>query len=130
MVKVAGDFGHAEDKAGIMARLDDQTWVHAGLEMGKDGKLHHFTCVTRDYTDRSTSPLPQERIERTNGVWICMKRMGNAFETFYSFDAMKWDQSRQGLFTERPVLQVGLCGACPSGKEFSVVFDQYRVKTI
>jgi regulation of enolase protein 1 (concanavalin A-like superfamily) len=130
MVKVIVDFRTEGDKAGLMIRLDEQTWVHTGLELGEGNKIHHFTCVTRDYTDRSIAPLPPQKVEQAGGAWICLKRMGNAFETFYSFNAMTWDQSRQGLFTERPVLQVGLCSACPKGSEYSVVFDQYRVKTI
>ena len=127
MVKLSGEFSSNYDKAGLMVRLDEENWVTSGLEMCNE-RINHSTCVTRDFSDRSLAPLP-ENAEK-NGVWICVKRMGHSFESFYSHDAKKWVQTRQALFTERPVLQVGLMGACPTGSAFKVVFDQYRVRTI
>ena len=127
MVRVSADFSKMYDKAGIMVRLDEENWILSGLEWFND-RVHHSTSVTRDYTDWSLSQLP-ENAEKL-GIWVCLKRIGSSYEAYYSFDCKKWVQTRQGFFTERPVLQVGVCAACPMGDEYKVNFEYYRVKAI
>lgn len=127
MVKVSGDLSTMYDKAGLMVRLDEENWILTGMEYFND-RINHSTCVTRDFTDWSLTPLP--RNAETMGVWFRLKRDGNSYETSYSLDADTWVMTRQGPFTDRPVLQVGICGACPMGQEYKVVFDHYKVKSI
>ena len=124
IVKVTGDFSKMYDKAGLMVRLDEENWLLSGMEYFND-RVNHSTCVTRDYTDWSLAPLP-ENAEKA-GIWFCIKRMGHAYESFYSIDGRRWIQTRQGLFTEKPVLKVGVFCACPMGDPYKVTFECYRV---
>lgn len=124
MVKISGNFSNMYDKAGLMIRVDPENWLLSGLEYFND-RVHHSTSVTVDYTEWSLSQLPVGAEEV--GVWFCVKRLGNTYECFYSFDCRTWVQTRQGIFTDRPTLQVGICGACPLGNELEVCFDGYRV---
>jgi regulation of enolase protein 1 (concanavalin A-like superfamily) len=127
IVKVSGDFGRMYDKAGIMVREDAENWILTGMEFFNK-RVNHSTCVTRDFTDWSLSPLP-EGAEK-HGIWFCIKRVGNSYETFYSLDSKRWIQTRQGLFSDKAILKVGICCACPMGDEFKVTFEGYRVKRI
>lgn len=120
IVKISGGFADMYNKAGIMVRLDEENWILTGMEYFNN-RVNHTTSYTVDHTDWSLAPLP-ENSERV-GVWFCFKRIRNTYETFYSYDGLKWVLTRMGQFTERPVLYVGLCCACPSGKEFRVTFD-------
>lgn len=127
MVKISGDMKKMYDKAGIMIRLDAENWIVSGLEFFNN-ELNHMTCVTRDYTDWSMAPISAEA--RTQGAWICIKRIGNAYESFCSMDGRNWRQARQGLFTDARSVRVGIFCACPMGENFKVTFDKYRCKNL
>ena len=127
MVKVSGDFQKMYDKAGIMIRLDAENWICSGLEFFND-ELNHMTCVTKDYTDWSMAPIAPEAKEK--GAWICIKRIGNAYESFCSMDGRNWRQARQGVFTDAKSVRVGIFAACPMGESYKVTFDKYRCKNL
>jgi regulation of enolase protein 1 (concanavalin A-like superfamily) len=127
IVKVSGDFGRMYDKAGIMVREDAENWILTGMEFFNK-RVNHSTCVTRDFTDWSLSPLPEG--SEDHGIWFCIKRVGNSYETFYSLDSKRWIQTRQGIFSDKAVLKVGICCACPMGDEFKVTFEGYRLRKI
>ena len=122
IVKISGTFSEMYHKAGIMVRLDAENWILTGMEHFGN-RVHHSTACTVDYTDWTISALPPN--SENTGVWFCFKRQGNTYESFYSLDNQKWILTRQGQFTERPVLYVGLCGASPTEVEFRVTFDYY-----
>ena len=121
-VKVSGAFSEMYQKAGIMVRLDAENWILTGMEHFGN-RVHHSTVYTVDYTDWTLTALPPN--SENTGVWFCLKRVGNTYEAFYSLDNQKWILTRQGQFTERPVLYVGLCGASPTSLEYRVTFDYY-----
>jgi regulation of enolase protein 1 (concanavalin A-like superfamily) len=125
--KISGGFEKMYDKAGLMIRQDEENWIMSGMECFND-QMNHSTCITRDYTDWSLAPLP-ENSEKV-GIWFAIKRLGDAIETFYSIEGKKWIQTRQGLFSSAPVLKVGIVCACPMGDPFKVNFDMYRCKNI
>jgi regulation of enolase protein 1 (concanavalin A-like superfamily) len=127
MVKVSGDFQKMYDKAGIMIRLDAENWICSGLEFFNN-ELNHMTCVTKDYTDWSMAAISPEAKEK--GAWICIKRIGNAYESFCSMDGRNWRQARQGVFTDTKSVRVGIFAACPMGESFKVTFDKYRCKNL
>jgi regulation of enolase protein 1 (concanavalin A-like superfamily) len=127
MVKIKGDVSKVYDKAGIMVRLDEENWINTGVEFFNN-ELNHMTCVTRDYTDWSMAPLPAEAASQ--GTWVCIKRIGNSYESFSSMDGRKWRQARQGLFHDAKSVRVGIFAACPMGESFKVTFDKYRCKNL
>ncbi|MET7304105.1 DUF1349 domain-containing protein [Embleya sp. NPDC005575] len=57
-VTFAGDFDTLYDQAGIFVRVDEQTWVKAGVEV-TDGALHVGAVVTRGMSDWSIAPVPE-----------------------------------------------------------------------
>lgn len=127
IVKISGSFATMYDKAGIKVRLDAENWIFAGMELFNQ-RLYASVLATIDHTDWSMAPLPQNA-EKV-GIWFCFKRFGDAYETFYSKDGSVWVQTRQGMFTDKPTLYVGVCGACPMGeKDFNASFDYYRCRS-
>ncbi|GKY94991.1 hypothetical protein MPSEU_000463700 [Mayamaea pseudoterrestris] len=121
--KISAEFKSNYDKAGIMVRLDEEQWILSGLEHYQD-RCHHSTSVTKDFTDWTLSLLPGGAEQE--GVWICVRRYKNLVTCSYSVDGKEWIKTRECIFTERPVLNVGIAAACPMGKEFKCTFDQYR----
>ena len=126
IVKIKGNFRSSYDKAGIMLRENERTWVLSGIEYF-NGELNHSTCITRGISDWSLSPVPTEA---KDGLWICVKRTEGKVECFFSLDVRKWVQTRQGLFTDAKTLKVGIAAACPMGEPFKVVFERFRVKGV
>lgn len=123
VVKVYGGFSKDGDKGGIMVRLDDENWILTGMEHTGQ-HVNNVTLANINHTDWCMATLPATSAK--DGVWFCFKRMGNCYECYYSLDARKWVQTRQGTLTERPVLRVGLACACPSQDEFRVTFENYK----
>lgn len=56
-VTFAGDFSRQFDQAGVFVRVDDETWVKAGVEFA-DGALQLGAVVTRGLSDWSVAPVP------------------------------------------------------------------------
>jgi regulation of enolase protein 1 (concanavalin A-like superfamily) len=111
------------DKAGLMVRLDEENWVFSALEFYED-RVHHSTSVTKDFTDWTLSLLPEG--SEKEGVWISIRRYKSLISCSYSLNnGREWTTTRECVFTERPVLNVGVAAACPMGKEFKVTFERY-----
>ncbi|MEU0936849.1 MULTISPECIES: DUF1349 domain-containing protein [unclassified Embleya] len=53
-----GDFDTLYDQAGLFVRVDERTWVKAGVEV-TDGALHVGAVVTREMSDWSIAPVPE-----------------------------------------------------------------------
>lgn len=123
--KVSGGFKTPYDKGGIMVRLNEENWLTTGMEFF-DGRMNHSTCVTKDHTDWSMTPLPAKA--ELAGIWFRLKRSGEYFECLYSFDGKNWMQGREGLFTTRPVLYVGVFGGSPIGDGFRASFEFFRCR--
>lgn len=122
--KIAGDLISMYDKAGMMIRLDEANWIMTGMEFFNN-QMNHSTCVTKDHTDWSLTPIPlnAEKV----GIWFKYKRLGDSFECFFSKDDMQsWIMTREGIFTSEPTLYVGICGASPIGKGFKASYSMYR----
>lgn len=113
------------DKAGIMARLDDENWLLTGMELFNH-RMNHSTCVTKDHTDWSLTPLP-ENAEKV-GIWFKLRRSGEYFECLYSFDGKTWIQTRECTFTARPILYVGICAGSPIGDGFKANWEFFRCR--
>ena len=56
-VDFRGDYETLYDQAGLMLRLDEETWIKAGIEYVA-GRRMLSAVVTRDVSDWSTMPLP------------------------------------------------------------------------
>jgi uncharacterized protein len=56
-VSFRGDYEELYDQAGLMLRLDETTWIKAGIEFVA-GRRMLSAVVTRDFSDWSTMPMP------------------------------------------------------------------------
>jgi uncharacterized protein len=125
VVKVSGSSGLTDDgaKAGLMVRLDEDHYIFTGMEYYQE-RVHHSTAVALEKSDWCIAPLPVQS-ERA-GVWFQFVRIGNAYECRYSLDNVKWVVTRQGYFTNEPILYVGISCACPGRDEFRATFESYE----
>ena len=56
-VVFSGDFSAEFDQAGVFLRVDDETWIKAGVEFA-DGALQLGAVVTHRFSDWSVAPVP------------------------------------------------------------------------
>ena len=67
-VTFAADYKALYDQAGAMIRVDDDTWLKAGVEL-TDGALHVSAVVTRDaWSDWSITPVAGFLRRRNHGL--------------------------------------------------------------
>jgi uncharacterized protein len=127
VVKVSGSGLTSEEadgaKAGLMVRFDEEHYIFTGMEYYQE-RVHHSTDVALGKSDWCIAPLP-EKADKA-GVWFQFVRIGNAYECRYSLDQMKWVVTRQGYFTNEPILYVGISCACPGHDEFRATFESYE----
>jgi len=122
-VKVSGRYQALYDQAGLMARLDEITWLKCGIEF-VDGVQHASVVVTRDYSDWSVVPLPQN----PDSIFLRLKREGGTMEVFYSLDGAAYTMIRTAYLTSAASLQVGLMAAAPQGDGFTVTFENFALR--
>jgi regulation of enolase protein 1 (concanavalin A-like superfamily) len=122
-VKLTAHYKDLYDQAGLMVRLDANTWLKCGVEY-YDEKQQASTVITRDFSDWSIVPLD----ENPKSVWIRAKRTGACIETYCSLDGEDFVLIRQGHLTNQPQLMVGIYAAAPTGDGFQVSFENFDVK--
>jgi regulation of enolase protein 1 (concanavalin A-like superfamily) len=119
--KVAGDFAHQYDHAGLMLRQDATHWLKADAENDPVGTPTLGVVVTRETSDWSVSrPAPKEYLLR-------LERRGDLVEVKTSDDGGEWSLLRQLTFPLRDPVKVGLFAACPIKAGFHVRFDYLRI---
>ena len=59
-VTFRADFDHLYDQAGILIRVDEETWIKAGVEV-TDDEPHVAAVATREFSDWSLAPVPSWR---------------------------------------------------------------------
>ncbi|MBW4549277.1 MAG: DUF1349 domain-containing protein [Symplocastrum torsivum CPER-KK1] len=77
-VKVSGEYHQLYDQAGIMVRLDEANWLKCGIEF-VNGVQQVSAVITRDYSDWSIVPLPQNPAS----IWLRVTRRGTAIESIW-----------------------------------------------
>lgn len=122
-VKIFGDYKVRFDQAGMMIRLNHENYIKTGIEF-VDGKYNLSTVVTHKTSDWSVIPLdrPMEYI------WIKAVRRLDAVEIFYSFDDKEYHMMRNAWIEANHPVKIGMFAACPDGKGFKAVFEDFTVK--
>jgi hypothetical protein len=87
---VVADLTHLYDQAGLLVRVDEETWVKAGLEF-TDGAVHLSTVVTRSTSDWSAAPVPGWAGRE---VTVRASRLGDAVTIRVRPDGGRWVMSR------------------------------------
>ncbi len=123
--KITGQYVDLYDQAGLMIWLDDQNWIKTGIEYVEE-QQHVSAVVTRDFSDWSVCP----QNHNPESIYLRLTRQGDAVRIDYSFDDFTYQMLRLAYFPPNETVQVGLMGAAPDGRGFSVTFEQFAVMPI
>lgn len=123
IVRFAGEYRDQYDQAGLMARVDETTWLKCGIESVDEAQLASVV-VTRDWSDWSVRPVADPP-----AVWWKLNRHGETFEAAFSLDGTKYDVMRQAYLTSVPQIEVGIMACAPKGGGFPVTFHDFEVRT-
>ncbi|MBA2889288.1 DUF1349 domain-containing protein [Nonomuraea soli] len=119
----SGEFAEQYDQAGVVLRIDERSWIKAGVEY-VDGGLHLSTVVTRDFSDWSVLPLGR-MAER---VTFDLERTGDAVTVRYGLDGGPAETMlRLAYFPPGQPALAGVMAAAPVGKGFSVRFRELSI---
>lgn len=122
-VTVAARYSAQYDQAGIMVRQDETTWLKCGIEL-LDGVQQASAVVTRDYSDWSVLPLP----DNPPAVSFRVARHGSTLEISYALEDEPYTLLRQAFLTDEPIVQVGLMCCAPTGEGVTVSFENFTVR--
>ena len=117
------DFAEQFDQAGIFVKVDDESWIKAGVELS-DGEESLGAVVTRGTSDWSLSPVPSwaGRLVTVRGSWS-----GNALTVRARVDDEPWRLVRVApLDADGPVTAGPFCCA-PTRAGLTVHFTSWRI---
>jgi regulation of enolase protein 1 (concanavalin A-like superfamily) len=118
-VNLSGEFAALYDHAGLMVRLDTETWMKCGIEFVNGVKLLS-AVITRDWSDWSVQPL-----DNPMSVWLRLARRAGTLEVSYSLDGSDYSLYRQGFLTDAMTLNAGIMIASPTGDGFAATFEAF-----
>lgn len=124
-VKITGEYVTTFDQMGLMIRQDHENWIKAGVEY-VDGKQNVSAVVTHGTSDWSVVKLDKA----PKSIWIKAVRRLDAVEIFYSLDDKEYTMMRTCWLKDNCPVMVGLMGACPDGKGFKAIFEDFEVKQL
>lgn len=124
-VKLSGEYRDLYDQAGVMVRLDESKWLKCGIEF-VDGVQQVSAVVTRDYSDWSVVPLPQNPAH----LWLRVTRQNTAVVVQYSEDGKEYTMLRMAYLTSVASLSVGVMCASPEGNGFAVTFEGLTISSL
>lgn len=116
------DFTDQFDQAGIFVRVDDETWIKAGVELS-DGEESLGAVVTRSASDWSLSPVPgwAGRLVTIRG-----SRSGDALTVRARVDDEPWRLVRVAPLDADAAVTVGPFCCAPSRSGLTVHFTDWR----
>lgn len=121
-VRIHADYEHLYDQAGIMVRVDRESWIKAGIELS-DGRLHLGSVLTTGRSDWATFPY------EGNGADVRLRvtvREG-VLRLQASADGMRWPLMRLCPFPAAPSYQVGPMCCSPGRGGLKARFDEFRL---
>jgi regulation of enolase protein 1 (concanavalin A-like superfamily) len=118
-----GRYESLYDQAGLMVRLDETTWLKAGIEF-VNGVHYLSAVVTRDYSDWSVVPLDSY----PGSLRLRLKREGGAVTMEYRSTDLGWVMFRTAYLSTAHELEVGRMAAAPEGEGFEVIFSEFRLQ--
>ena len=122
-VSFAGGYTELYDQAGMMIRLDAQTWLKAGIEY-TDDQQHLSVVVTRGVSDWSVLPLTNPPAE----IKLRLTRLGGAVLVQASLDGgATYTMLRLAALTDAAQVQVGVMCCSPKRSGFQVRFRGLEV---
>jgi len=122
-VKITGEYKARFDQMGLMLRIDEKTWIKAGIEY-VDGNINVSAVVTNEKSDWSVITLS----EKPKFIWLKAVRRLDAVEIFYSYDDKTYTMMRLAYLPDNTPVKVGMTAASPDGNGFNAVFEGFEIK--
>jgi hypothetical protein len=110
------------DQAGLLARVDEETWIKAGVEMS-DGYPQLGAVVTLGSSDWSVAPVPDWMGRR---VTMRASRSGDAVTVRARVDEEPWRMIRLAPFPAEVPASVGPFCCAPERAGLRVRFHDFR----
>jgi regulation of enolase protein 1 (concanavalin A-like superfamily) len=110
------------DQAGIMVRLDGETWIKAGIELS-DGEALLGSVLTLGRSDWATGPFRGD----ASDVWIRVTVDRGALRLQASGDGLRWPLVRLCPFPAAERYLVGPMCCTPERAGLQVVFSGFAV---
>ena len=107
---IEGEYADLYDQAGVMVRVDETTWIKAGIELS-DGEACLGSVLTVGQSDWATSAYhgPASRLHLRVTVLKGVLRLQ------WSQDGVRWPLLRSARFRRHRAILSVLCAAAPSG---------------
>jgi hypothetical protein len=121
-VRVRGAFANQYDQAGIMLRVDEQTWLKTGLEFF-EGRPRLSTVLTMGCSSWMVADLPPG----TDEVTLRVSRRGDAVEVRYVAGEGAAELAALVFMPPGREMLAGIVCAAPEGGGFSVAFHDLRI---
>jgi len=120
-VSFVADFSGVFEQAGVLVRVDEHTWVKAGVEFS-DGALQLSAVVTHGLSDWSTAPVPdwQGRKVTVRASWS-----GGALTVRARVDDEQWRLVRLAPLSDAPASAGPYC-CSPDTDSLVVRFTDWR----
>jgi len=120
-VSFRADFEHLYDQAGMLIRVDEETWIKAGIEM-TDGYPHVAVVATRGLSDWSLAPVPdwQGRL-----VTVRASRAGDAITLRARTPDSSWRTIRLTPLAGDAVVTAGPMCCSPERGGLRVTFTRF-----
>jgi regulation of enolase protein 1 (concanavalin A-like superfamily) len=125
-VSVGADFSEQHDEAGLMIRLNERTWIKAGVQLVGDA-LVAVVVSTRDTSDLSITPLPG--LTEGQPVQLRLEREGNAVRVLCSPSGQSPQLLRLAAFPPGVPLGVGPMCCSPRRGGLDVRFTACSIET-
>ncbi|HUG62879.1 MAG TPA: DUF1349 domain-containing protein [Methylomirabilota bacterium] len=121
-VAFEADYRTLYDQAGLMLRIDEATWIKAGIEYS-DEATNFSVVVTRERSDWSVNRRP-----RVTGVQqLRLTRIGSAVLVQALDGQGRWDLLRLADFPDTPDVTVGVMACTPERTGLQVTFKRFTV---
>ena len=120
-VAVSGGYAELYDQAGLMLRLDERTWIKAGVEFVGGRRL--LSCVvTREVSDWSILSA----FEAPDPVRVRLTRQGSAVRVEWAPQGGAFEIMRLAYFPPSDPVLVGPMCCSPERAGFEARFEDFR----
>jgi hypothetical protein len=121
-LRVRARYENLYDQAGIMVRLDQETWLKGGIELS-DGEALLGSVLTLGRSDWATGPLRGN----ASDVWIKVTVDRGVLRLQASGDGLRWPLVRLCSFPSAARYLVGPMCCTPERAGLKVVFSDFTV---
>ena len=121
-LRVRASYGTLYDQAGVMVRIDERTWVKAGIELS-DGVAMLGSVLTKDFSDWATGRYDGDPADVSLRVTVA----AGVLRLQASSDGIHWPLVRLAPFPVATSYQVGPMCCTPQRAGLAVSFSDFHI---